>query len=154
MYVGTTKAASLLMISTRRLRQLLKQGRVIGAYKSGNFWFIPLFKGLPNIKKGTRGPVSSWSQRKRSAPSRPTRIHINRHNLNGNRNKRKEDRKPVITVKHGNTNTYGFEVEIPSPCRILYRPDRPLACGACVWIETLCTEIHFIGGSFTTKEVF
>jgi hypothetical protein len=44
MYVSTTKAASLLMISTRRLRQLLKEGRVIGAYKSGNFWFIPLSK--------------------------------------------------------------------------------------------------------------
>ncbi len=146
-YVGTTKAASLLMISTRRLRQLLKEGRVIGAYKSGNFWFIPLYEGLPNIKQGTRGPVSSWKKRKRLSL---TRIHINRHNINRNRNKSKEERQPVISVKRGTENIYGFEVEIASPCRVVYRPDKPLACGACVWIETLCSEIHFVGSSFTS----
>ena len=45
MYVHTTKAASLLEISPRRLRQLLQQGRVKGAYKSGNFWLSPLYNG-------------------------------------------------------------------------------------------------------------
>ncbi len=35
MYVLTTQAASLLQISSRRLRTLLQKGRVVGAYKSG-----------------------------------------------------------------------------------------------------------------------
>ena len=43
MYLHTTQAASLLEISPRRLRQLLQQGRVKGAYKTGKYWLIPLF---------------------------------------------------------------------------------------------------------------
>jgi len=42
----------------------------------------------------------------------------------------------VITVKKGNTNQYGYEVEIPGGCRVVYRPDSPM-CGAKVWIESL-----------------
>ncbi|MGK7892098.1 MAG: DNA-binding protein, partial [Xenococcus sp. (in: cyanobacteria)] len=54
MYVMTTQAASLLQISSRRLRTLLQKGRVVGAYKSGKFWLIPLYEGLPVITKAKR----------------------------------------------------------------------------------------------------
>ena len=56
-------------------------------------------------------------------------IHINQHKI-----KAKEDK--VITVKTYKDNTYGSSVEINGPCRIVYSPDKPLSCGARVWIET------------------
>ena len=34
------------------------------------------------------------------------------------------------------TNTYCHEVEIMGPCKVIYSPDKPLSCGAKVWIET------------------
>ncbi|NEP29264.1 MAG: DNA-binding protein, partial [Moorea sp. SIO3I6] len=47
------------------------------------------------------------------------------------------DRNPVITVKRGSKNVYGHTVEVNGPCRVMYRPDDPLKCGARVWIETI-----------------
>ena len=43
---------------------------------------------------------------------------------------------PVLTCKTYKGNDYAFEVEITGPCKIVYRPDHPLSCGAKVWIET------------------
>jgi len=42
----------------------------------------------------------------------------------------------VITVKTSKTNTYGHEVEILGESKVVYSPDKPLSCGARVWIET------------------
>ena len=41
MIVGTSEAAKILNISTPRLRVLLIEGRVEGAYKTGKIWLIP-----------------------------------------------------------------------------------------------------------------
>lgn len=62
------------------------------------------------------------------------RIHINQHIIR--RNSKTGDREPVITIKEGRTNTYAHSVEILGPSRIVYSPDKPLSCGAKVWIET------------------
>jgi hypothetical protein len=43
---------------------------------------------------------------------------------------------PVLTVKTYKTNTYAHEVEIHGPSRVVHSPDKPLSCGARVWIET------------------
>jgi hypothetical protein len=61
-------------------------------------------------------------------------IHINQHIIKSNA--KSGDREPVITVKTYKTNNYGHEVEINGPCRVVYSPDKPLSCGAKVWIET------------------
>ena len=61
-------------------------------------------------------------------------IHINQHIIKNNA--KSGDREPVITVKTYKTNNYGHEVEINGPCRVVYSPDKPLSCGARVWIET------------------
>ena len=45
-------------------------------------------------------------------------------------------KEPVITVKTSKTNTYGHEVEILGESKVVYSPDKPLSCGARVWIET------------------
>ncbi|MGL5805982.1 MAG: helix-turn-helix domain-containing protein [Xenococcaceae cyanobacterium] len=130
MLVNTTQAASLLGVSSTRVRMLLKQNRIVGAYKIGKFWVIPLTDGLPIVSKGTRGPSTSFKSARKSAKSI---IHINRQKVARNHQQSKDE--PVITVKCGNTNTYGHEVEINGPCRIVYSQDRTLF-GARVWIET------------------
>lgn len=56
-------------------------------------------------------------------------IHVNQHAI-----RRREER--CITVKQGKTNTYAGEVVIHGPSRVVHRPDKPLSCGAKVWIET------------------
>ena len=63
-----------------------------------------------------------------------TVVHVNQHVIKANRKHDKCD--PVLTCKTYKSNTYAHEVEIRGPCRIIYRPDKPLSCGAHVWIET------------------
>ena len=62
------------------------------------------------------------------------RIHVNQHKIKAN--KKYGTKAPVITVKTYKSNTYCFEVDIKGPCKIIYSPDKPLSCGARVWIET------------------
>jgi hypothetical protein len=42
----------------------------------------------------------------------------------------------VITVKTYKENVYGNEVQILGQSIVVYRPTKPLSCGAKVWIET------------------
>ena len=62
------------------------------------------------------------------------RIQINMHKIRAN--KKHGTKEPVITVKTSKTNTYGHEVEILGESKVVYSPDKPLSCGARVWIET------------------
>ena len=133
MYVVTTKAASLLEISTRRLRKLLAEGRVIGAYKAGKFWLIPLHNGMPVITKGKRGQKGTWKIGQE--PSKVI-VHINKNAIGRNIRKKPKEREAVIGIK-GAQLGYVHHLEIPAPCRIVYSPDKPLHCGARVWIEVL-----------------
>lgn len=61
-------------------------------------------------------------------------IHVNQHLIRSN--KKSGNKQPVITVKTYESNQYGSEVVINGPCRVIYRPNNPLSCGAHVWIET------------------
>ena len=62
------------------------------------------------------------------------RIHINQ--LIIRRNAKTGEREPVITVKEGKKNTYGHSVTVHGPSKVVYSPDKPLSCGARVWVET------------------
>ncbi len=62
------------------------------------------------------------------------RIHINQHILK--HNYKTGERQPVITCKTYKTNEYAHEVEIEGPSKVVYSPDKPLPCGARVWVET------------------
>lgn len=62
------------------------------------------------------------------------RIHVNQHNIRANA--KDGFNRPCITVKTYKDNTYGHEVEILGKSKVVYRPDKPLSCGAKVWIET------------------
>jgi hypothetical protein len=62
------------------------------------------------------------------------KIHINQHKIRSN--KKNNTNEPVITVKTSKSNTYASEVDILGKSKLVYRPLKPLPCGARVWIET------------------
>lgn len=62
-----------------------------------------------------------------------TRIHVNQHNIKANKN---GANLPVLTVKDYKQNRKCNEVLINGASRLIYSPDKPLSCGAKVWIET------------------
>lgn len=62
------------------------------------------------------------------------RIHINQHVIR--RNKKHGEQEPPITVKSSKSNDYCRGVTVNGPCKVIYSPDKPLSCGARVWIET------------------
>ena len=68
-----------------------------------------------------------------------TRIHVNRNRMVSNA--KHGLTQPVITVKKGSSNRYGNQVDILDTtgnivASIVYSPDKPLPCGAKVWIQT------------------
>lgn len=68
------------------------------------------------------------------------RIKVNRHNIDYNR--RHDDNRPPLSVdKSGEPVEKGHEIIAFLPggqeaFRVVYQPDKPLGCGATVWIET------------------
>jgi hypothetical protein len=63
-----------------------------------------------------------------------TIIHVNQHVIKANRKNGVTD--PVLTVKNYKSTRYAMDVVIHGPSRVVYSPDKPLSCGAHVWIET------------------
>lgn len=61
-------------------------------------------------------------------------IHINQHKIRANHKNGTDD--PVVTVKTYKENIYGHDVVIKGDSRVIYSSDKPLSCGARVWIET------------------
>ena len=62
------------------------------------------------------------------------RIHINQHLIR--KNQKTGERNAVISCKTYKENIYSNSVEILGPSKVVYSPDKPLSCGARVWIET------------------
>lgn len=63
-----------------------------------------------------------------------TIIHVNQHLIR--HNNKTGERLPVLTVKGSRGNRRAHVAVINGPCRVVYSPDKPLPCGARVWIET------------------
>jgi len=77
-----------------------------------------------------------------------TILHVNQHKIK--KNNKTGERDPVLTVKTYKSNTYCHEAIILGQdglpaAKLIYRPDKPLPCGARVWIETE-SEVHCING--------
>ncbi len=70
-----------------------------------------------------------------------TIIHVNQHVIKANAKTGARD--PVLTVKTYKDNKYAHQVDIKGPSRIVYSPDKPLSCGAKVWIETF-SEVDIV----------
>lgn len=58
------------------------------------------------------------------------RIHVNQFVI------RKKGDHP-LRVKTSSANLPASEVKIQGPSSLVYRPEKPLSCGAKLWIETL-----------------
>ena len=63
-----------------------------------------------------------------------TIIHVNQHVIKKNVKEGTND--PVLTVKTYKSNTYAHEVLVKGESRLVYSADKPLSCGARVWLET------------------
>ena len=57
------------------------------------------------------------------------KIHVNQQNIQWN-------------AKTYKSNEYANSVEISGPSRVVYSPDKPLSCGAKVWIECEYEDIQ------------
>ena len=68
-------------------------------------------------------------------------IHINQHHIRHNQKCDISERKPVITCKTYKENQYRDSVDLVCVetgevfATIMYSPDKPLSCGARVWVE-------------------
>ena len=71
-----------------------------------------------------------------------TKIHVNQHIIRSNRKKGLSE--PVFTVKQGKNNRYADKVIIDGPSELVYSPEKPLSCGAHVWIETIA-DVYLTG---------
>lgn len=66
-------------------------------------------------------------------------IHVNQHKIRSNA--KNGNNEPVLTCKTYKNNEYGHEVIIygqdgKEAAKVVYSPNKPLSCGARVWIET------------------
>ena len=62
------------------------------------------------------------------------RIHINQQIIRRNRKTGKRD--ACITIKTRGRSIYAHNVELMGESEVIYSPDKPLDCGAQVWVET------------------
>lgn len=62
------------------------------------------------------------------------RIHVNQHIIRSNA--KKGENNPPLTIKTSKQNHKAHKAEVMGPSVVVYSPDKPLSCGAKVWIET------------------
>ena len=62
------------------------------------------------------------------------RIHVNQHVIKANA--KNGENNPIFTIKQGGKNTYAHNVKVKGEMELVYSPDKPLSCGAKVWLET------------------
>jgi len=63
-----------------------------------------------------------------------TRVYVNRHVASSNRKNGTND--PPITVKRGRKITRAHQVSFLGLAVLVHKPEKPLSCGATIWIET------------------
>lgn len=61
-------------------------------------------------------------------------IHVNQHVIKSNAKSGLNE--PVLTIKNYKKTVYAHEVSVDGPSKVVYSPNKPLKCGAKVWIET------------------
>lgn len=148
MLATAKEAAKILGVSARRVRYLLSQKRITGAFKAGNQWLIPLCDGKPVMIQGKRGPKASWSNKVKQPRKKDlTVVKVIRQNIDGNEDHKTN--KTVISVKRGSERAiHCHGVTIYGPSTLYYshkvRKDKG---GARVWLET-----HFGFDTFVDEE--
>lgn len=62
------------------------------------------------------------------------RIHVNQHTIKSNGKQGKFE--PTLSLVTSTGTIHGHGIEIEGTSEVIYRPEKPLSCGAHVWIET------------------
>lgn len=69
-----------------------------------------------------------------------TRIHVRRDIIAGDR-KHNKFSKALAVETTGMRKRYGRRITVKGPCTFIYRPEKPLSCGARAWCETTAEVI-------------
>lgn len=78
------------------------------------------------------------------------RLHVDQAVIRANRKHGRTD--PPITVQTSRGPIKCAVVHVNGPSTFIYRPDKPLACGARLWIETTAEIEVLLSSSTTPKE--
>ena len=81
-------------------------------------------------------PLSLCVQSLCSATGEATTVRGPRAAKQKPNNKNNKEHNPPITVKTSKSNHYTYAAEIDGLSLVVYSPEKPLSCGAKVWIET------------------
>lgn len=68
------------------------------------------------------------------------RIHVNQPNLR--RRVSKTGDEPCYSIKHKGQTFWAYEIAVMGPSYVIESIDKPLSCGARLWIETT-EEVRF-----------
>lgn len=63
------------------------------------------------------------------------RVHVNQHTIKTNKKNGTDE--PTITVQTSKGPVVARAVNILGDSKVIYSPEKPLSCGATVWIETV-----------------
>lgn len=79
------------------------------------------------------------------------RIHVNQHIIRRNQLDGRDD--PPITVKTYQANIKAHRVAVEGASELVYRPHKPLACGARLWLETDSRVVAYDASAGTVTEL-
>lgn len=89
------------------------------------------------IKEMTPAQWRAWHEGIFPPNKTPTIIHVNQHVIRSNL--KSGDNEPALTVRRGRNGKNAkraYEVILHGPSVVVSSPDKPLPCGARVWVET------------------
>jgi hypothetical protein len=69
------------------------------------------------------------------------RIHVHQQTIKRNMKEGRQD--PPIRIQTSRGKHDATDVQINGPSRLVYSPDKPLNCGARLWIETKFEDLEW-----------
>jgi len=78
------------------------------------------------------------------------RIHVSQPRIRTNAKTGSRD--PVISVVTSKGTQHAHEVVIKGPSKLIYSPDKPLSCGARLWLECDCDVDLIVNGKILSPE--
>lgn len=121
-------------VTPRRVRQILAEGRIPGAYKlDKDIWAIPLVEGKVVAELRDHGPKPRWTKPRQRYL---TRIYVNKHLIARNKGLPLNQQVPIFAIDRPGGQVYAKKVTIRGTAQLVYSDERCLCSGAKGWIET------------------
>lgn len=64
------------------------------------------------------------------------RLHVDQHRIRKNIKLPVEEHLPPLTIQTSKGPKKAITINVNGPSQLVYRPHKPLSCGARLWIET------------------